>query len=124
MKRVIFVGDTFSSKNLDKNVAFLGTKSYYVLKQWIKILEIEEYTLVNSDHFSFPMLVNSWLYNEIDGYYMPEVIALGKKAEKQLKKLGSDYFILPHPSPKNRKLNDKEFIKKELEKCKKWLNNN
>jgi hypothetical protein len=117
MRKVIFVGDTSSPKNLDKNVAFLGTKSYEVLKEWIAILQIEEYALVNSDHFSFNMFVAGHGNGQV-------FICLGNIAKKALKDWGyheDDFFSLPHPSPKNRKLNDKKFIKQELEKCKKWL---
>lgn len=120
MKPVIFVGDTPSKDNIDPNVAFLGTKSYSVLKQWIKALNIEEYAMVNSDHFTFHQLMFTAVKNQYP------IIALGKVATKAVQNsvLHERYlYSLPHPSPKNRLLNDKEFVKKELEKCKKWLTN-
>jgi len=33
-----------------------------------------------------------------------------------------DYFSLPHPSGRNRLLNDKKYIKLKLKECKEWLN--
>lgn len=48
-------------------------------------------------------------------------IALGKTAAKALKKLNVPHFELPHPSPRNRKLNDKELIKRLLDECKQFL---
>lgn len=49
------------------------------------------------------------------------VVALGNTAEDALKKLGIIYFKLPHPSPRNRLLNDRESIDSLLYKCKMYL---
>jgi len=46
-------------------------------------------------------------------------VALGNNASRAL--YGIPHFKLPHPSPKNRKLNDKEFIASELQKCYSYL---
>jgi len=51
-----------------------------------------------------------------------KVIALGNKVSSALSKLGIHHFKLPHPSGKNRSLNDKEFEKNIILKCEEYLN--
>ena len=50
-----------------------------------------------------------------------KIIALGGFVSTVLKKLSIDHFVLPHPSPLNRKLNDKNYEKLCLEQCAQFL---
>lgn len=50
-----------------------------------------------------------------------KIIALGNFSSMTLSKLGIKHFKMPHPSPRNRKLNDKEYEKKMIEECKNYL---
>lgn len=112
--KVIFVGDKPSSKNLDPNVPFIGTPSYKTLLQWIEFLEVKDYELVNS-------------FSDEDKDYIQEklsdhiFIALGNNAAKVLEDEVLVYFKLPHPSPKNRKLNNKNYLNEILTKCKTFI---
>ena len=47
-----------------------------------------------------------------------KVLALGVFPSQALQKLNIDHFRLPHPSPRNRQLNDKTFEYMMLEECK------
>lgn len=49
------------------------------------------------------------------------VVALGETASIALNKLGVAHFKLPHPSPKNRVLNDKNHVEALLRDCAKYL---
>jgi hypothetical protein len=51
------------------------------------------------------------------GQQFDKIIALGNVASNALKKVGVDHFKMPHPSPLNRQLNDKQFEKTMIEKC-------
>jgi len=53
-----------------------------------------------------------------------KVIALGGFASRALRRSGVDHYALPHPSPLNRKLNDKDYEKKCLKECEEWLADN
>src|SRR5574343_1816661 len=104
MRTILFVGDNPSRLNKNKNVAFIGSPSGKKLLEWIEILEIKNYKAINrTDAKLVTEVVNNM---KEDGY----IVALGRNAEKALTELGVEYFSLPHPSPKNRKLNDKEEI--------------
>lgn len=51
-----------------------------------------------------------------------KVVALGSAAKKYLLKAGiNEFFVLPHPSGLNRKLNDKKFVEDTLEKCQEYI---
>lgn len=56
-----------------------------------------------------------------DLYGFDRIVALGSTAADALDKLGIQYFRLPHPSPKNRVLNDKRYIDQLLFECKAYL---
>ena len=51
-----------------------------------------------------------------------KVIALGGFVSRTLNTIGVDHFKLPHPSPRNRQLNDKQFETHIISKCKDYLN--
>jgi len=112
---ILFVGDKPSSKMKPGAKPFEGAACEKRLKEWIKALDVEEYKLSNSnDYVSFWIEAVNCTAN---GY---KFIALGNNASKALK--GISHFKLPHPSGRNRQINDKEFIAKKLAECKAWLN--
>ena len=49
-------------------------------------------------------------------------VALGNVASGALRRLGLDHFKLPHPSGRNRLLNDPSFIREQLEACRAYVN--
>jgi uracil-DNA glycosylase len=113
--KIIFVGDKPSSKNLNKDTPFIGTPSHANLLKWIDSLLIEDYVLLNShtdkdklDIINLPINNLKW-------------VALGNNSSKVLQLLKINHFKLPHPSPRNRLLNDKNYIDSELIKCKNYI---
>lgn len=56
-----------------------------------------------------------------DLHQASKFVALGNTASDALSRLGKLHFKLPHPSPKNRKLNDKDGIQELLVQCKNYL---
>jgi hypothetical protein len=116
LKSVIFVGDRPSKKNLDPAVAFVGTPSFINLQKWIAKMQLSNFIVINS-HTEENMATISGYWNA--GHHA--IVALGNDAAKRLERAGLPYFKLPHPSPKNRALNDKEYVTKMLNSCKEYL---
>lgn len=117
---IIFVGDEPSEHNIDPQVAFVGTKSYKTLLDWIykMNLSVTELCLYNR---TCPD-VTYWKDQQDKGYRSIVFIALGRKAEIQLTKNGiRSFFTLPHPSGKNFKLNDKEWLDEQLDNCVEYI---
>lgn len=140
--KIVFVGDKPSSKNLDSNVPFVGTQSYKVLLQWIWEMDIDisDVVLTNVDDFyhkinhnncsltsdyfiALGQVAGDFLENlEVRWIYRcgPTIIPTDQHTETTtIYKF--PYFTLPHPSGRNRLLNDKEFVKNKLKECKEWL---
>lgn len=111
--KYVFVGDRPAKKNVSPKVAFLGTKSYVTLMHWIGHMQL---------HYSQIEIINRadvpYYVGRSEQY---KFVALGNEAEKELEEFNLDYFKLPHPSGLNRKLNDKEYVRAELRKCKEYL---
>lgn len=125
---IVLVGDKPSKKNIDPKVPFVGTKSYDTLLNWISKLNIDvtDVALANMEHIKlenglWPFLKRDKYSFDIDLEYGDKVVALGQNASKYLTKLNIKHFKLPHPSLRNRKLNDKKYIINELKNCKSWI---
>lgn len=130
--KVVFVGSNPSSKNVSKDVPFVGTKSHEVLLRWIGQLGIKDPVMLNVFN-EFTVSNKSLTISQIKSglpslktllsteYKDHHVVALGRSAEIALKLLKIDHFKLPHPSPRNLVLNNKKLLSKNLKKCKEWL---
>lgn len=143
---ILFVGDKPSSKNLDQKVAFVGTKSHTRLLKWVKALGLKEgdYCMINRVDSNFESSIRLQLSEK------EPIIALGKEAANATMNLVADLYNgdmrnfhmglgtgmlglfskimtsfheMPHPSGRNRKLNDPKFERKCLSACKKYLAN-
>jgi len=107
---IIFVGDKPSPRMKPGAKPFEGAACEKRLKEWIKQLNVDNFEIKNQC--------------DIKGisYFCNEptiVIALGNVASKVLASI--PHFKLPHPSGRNRQLNDKEFIANKLKECKDYL---
>lgn len=112
--KVLIVGDEPSRLNDDPLVAFVGARCEPKLKEWIKYLGIEA-VCVNRTHPVFGLIVAQ------NNNRKTPILALGEKASKALKDLKIQHFKLPHPSGRNRQINNKKFIEHKLLECSVWL---
>ncbi len=110
---ILFVGDQ-PSKRTDPDVPFRGAACEARLKNWIKqiIPNDETYQIINTTSG----LAIWCLWAVDDGY---PIIALGNNASKYLKTL--PHFKLPHPSGRNRQINDETFINEKLLQAKEYI---
>lgn len=81
------------------------------------------HTFVNvsplAGHFKNSDVDVAFLWEILVGY--GKVIALGGIASRVLTKMGVAHFRMPHPSGRNRQLNDRSFERKKLRELRKWL---
>lgn len=113
---VVFVGDEPSTQNTDPEVAFAGTQSGNTLKTWVEHMGVELYAVENSNKID--SLISIKEDRMFDGAC---IVALGVKASYRLDLMGIEHFKLPHPSPKNRQLNDIVFVTKQLDDCAQYI---
>lgn len=114
---ILFVGDRPSPKMKPGAKAFEGAACEKRLIEWISCLGVSRYEIVNSHKPT----VEEWAAYTLAGIYKRPMITLGNEAHKRMKRLGYDSFKLPHPSGRNRQLNDKSYIETKLKECRVWL---
>lgn len=100
----------------------LGGKSpsLKTLQSWMSSLGIHKYSF----HNLYPTPDRS--KNNVDEIIQmtkdyDRVICLGAESSKVLYRFDVDHYKLPHPSPRNRQLNDERIIEQELKSCKEYL---
>lgn len=109
---ILFIGDK-PSKRTDPTQAFKGAACEPRLKSWInQVTDGKPYAIYNR-------LDIAWDRFNSDSY---KVVALGYNASATLKAYGVEHFRLPHPSGRNRLLNNKDFIGIKLLECKEFIN--
>ena len=121
--KVLFVGANPSRHNTEARIAFAGTKSGKVLLSWISALGIRDYKLINLIDDIKPKLTKSDLIKgakrvKMEQFEFDTIIALGNDAAEACKLAKVNCIKLPHPSPSNRILNDKQHVKKLLHETK------
>jgi uracil-DNA glycosylase len=118
MHKLLIVGDKPSKKNVDPKVAFIGTASYKRILQWLKSMGLESSRIFLINRVD-PAFHTSVIHATLANY---KILALGVEAQKALQALGVvKYYTLPHPSGRNRKLNNKKYIDDLLADCKRWV---
>lgn len=120
---VYFVADKPSKENISSNVPLVGTKSYAVLLSWCAKmnLDVSRVRFYNQCDDPFQGLSGMSLQNAVKLGQI-KVVALGKSAFNYLLKRDiDDFFMLPHPSPRNRKINDRRKLDEQLMNCRDYI---
>lgn len=128
---ILFVASNPSKLNTNPTIAMVGSKSEKNFNGWVEYLSPQkDYFVINvSDkvlendktlkkrEYDLPRLASYVINPSFD-----KIVALGNVAEDALKQLGiENYYKLPHPSPRNRFLNNTVQVEAVLEDCKQWL---
>ncbi len=116
---IYFIGDKPSKCNIDPQVAFVGTRSYKTLLEWIHRmnLSINNICLFNVEEFVKRVNKDETLViHEHD-----QIVALGRVASEALDKAILPHLRIPHPSGLNRKLNDPREVNRFLKECKDYV---
>lgn len=117
--QILVVGMNPGPQNTNPNKSHTRDR----LEKWMTIADIKYYSFCNTfdevgsadkSKINFDRLKSICLgYNKI--------IALGNFASEALDVIRIKHFKLPHPSPRNRLLNDKAYEEKVLKECKEYL---
>jgi hypothetical protein len=110
--KVVFVGDRPKARN---KRAFQDAGCAEKLHRWAQEIGAQEVHMTNQVLKRMPREVRKLMAAEF------KVVALGKSAEKALSKLKVPHYPMPHPSGRNRLLNDTEYEAFCVDDCKRWL---
>lgn len=121
---VYFVADKPSKDNVSQTVPLVGTQSYKTLLVWIgeMNIDISRVRMYNQSDAPFSNALTRASLNRAIDLRQICMIALGQKAATYLKKAGiENYLMLPHPSGRNRLLNNRDFVDNMLTNCKHFV---
>lgn len=121
MSKVLFVASNPS------NVTGINAtiKNFY---KWLDVLEIRICCFANVSDYKTPgnrpLKKSEWELEKLSKYCKnhDKIVALGATARDALERLSVRHFSLPHPSPRNRQLNDKYWLNNRLRECKEYVN--
>lgn len=125
--KILWLGLNPSTKNVNPDVPFVGTRSNKRLSKWQSSLTDKfkvEHIVLNISKKVTAKSREIKTKDYLDVYALiatvkPDIIiGLGDKVGGRLRKLNVDHFQVPHPSPRNRYWNEKykeEFTMKALE---------
>lgn len=127
---ILFVASNPSKLNKNPTVAMVGARSEPNFNAWAKFLVPSgQYAIVNASDrvledgeklkrsdYDLLRLSNYAIHPSVT-----KVVALGNVAADALDTIGIKYFKLPHPSPKNRFLNNAVQVEAVLIECKQWI---
>jgi hypothetical protein len=111
---VLFVGHKPSPKMKPGAAPFEGAACEPRFRDWLDIMDTPpmRYIMNSTDAETLNMAL---MFVQCGG----KVVALGNEASKALGKI--PHFKLPHPSGRNRQINDALFIKTKLAECKEYM---
>jgi uracil-DNA glycosylase len=115
MIKIVFVGDKPSSKNVSKNIPFVGAACFTRLVNWINFIKPDFYLILNSNLDSEINQIK--LLYDLDF----KILSLGKESYNRLLKNQINSFLLPHPSPLNRQINNEHFVNQVLTEAKRYI---
>lgn len=125
MNKVVVVGSNPSIKSPDLSPFHTSTRSRMVIDQWFSQIDAEIHfvNLIDETRPGNRPLTRSEIFssgrsikNKLDSFHDAKIVAVGKAAETALTLLGYNFFAMPHPSGRNRLLNDKTFVEEKIKK--------
>ena len=94
------------------------------LELWMTAVGVHHFSFVNT--FDEPGVKPT--HNNVDYTRLctltqeyDKIISLGSFVSTALNKIGVAHYSMPHPSPLNRLLNDKDYERTVISKCKEYL---
>lgn len=121
---VYFIADKPTKENLSPKIPLVGTKSYRTLLGWCGEMNVDvsRVRMFNQSDKPFNGIGNVSSLNQATELGHIRVVALGNKAFNYLLKVGvNEFFVLPHPSGRNRQLNNKKFVQEKLDQCRDYI---
>ena len=120
--KILIIGHSPSSKEYCPRK---GNPSINRLNRWLDACDVRIYSYSNACAHHAPSLKKgnidkTFLQNIAKNYN--KILVLGKEVEQLFTKMGIENFALPHPSPLNRKLNDKNFEKSVINGLHSYIN--
>lgn len=119
--KVIIVGQNPGN---NKKAFYFRNHTIDRLNQWCTELGLHTYGFVNAVSKQGECKIKDADFDLLEACVSchDKVVALGSFASACLDRINISHYKLPHPSPRNRLMNDKEYVRRVLNKCKEYIN--
>ena len=122
MNRVIVIGHSPGSSRIKRKSK---SPTLRRLDMWLDECDVNLYSFINlcAPSVSFPdklEIDETFVNGCLNGY--TKIITLGNEVSHYFTKRGVEHFPAPHPSPLNRKFNDKTFEPAVIKGLQSYLN--
>jgi uracil-DNA glycosylase len=123
MKKILFIGSNPSQKSSSIQPFYQDTQSSRVLNSWLDGLichrvyaNVKDTSTAKNKPLSNSEIKKELeaLKNKIHSMQPDKIVALGRCAAKALTLLQLSFYDMPHPSPRNRLLNNKALILQKI----------
>lgn len=128
---IVFIGQNPSKRNTNKDVPFVGTASHKELNKWLLQMQIspKDVVFINASSKVGRVTLKDIDYAALTATipYATKIVCLGDYAKaaylRAARSMGAevDCFFLPHPSPRNRALNDRKKLHWLLDLCAEYI---
>lgn len=128
---ILFVGSNPANASICETAFHGSTRSSKILTGWCTNLQgmkvhlnvLNEKTENNRPLKKSEIKLNlERLASDIRGCAPAKIVALGKTAAFALTKLGVEFYEMPHPSGRNRLLNDPEYVSAKVKGLTEYCN--
>jgi len=121
MDKVLVIGHSPSSKEYCPRK---GNPTHNRLNRWLDDCGVEIYSFTNAcahraTSLKLSDIDRTFLHEIVKGYN--KILSLGNDVNNILTKMEIEHYALPHPSPLNRKFNDKAYEPKIINNLKTYL---
>ena len=123
MSKILFVGSNPSQRSANDSAFHGSTRSAQILAEWTKDIPGTKIhiNVVNKKTDDNRPLKASEIKDNLDNLtadiliaQADKIVALGKTAAKALTLLRVNFYEMPHPSGRNRLLNDPEYVAQKI----------
>ena len=132
MNKILFVGSNPSCSSPDNSAFNLSTSSRKILDSWLRELgndivvahcNVSPYKTIGNRPLSAAEIKRALpeLLTLINEHADFKVVALGHAAARALTLLRITFHAMPHPSGRNRKLNDKSYTAEKIKGLKNYV---
>lgn len=119
--KILVIGHSPGSKITNKAAVSPTIKR---LNKWLDECNVDKYSFANLS----PYHTNNLKKSDVDESYVKtitdtynKIIALGGVVSQHLSKMNIQHYSAPHPSPLNRKFNDKSFEPKLISSLQNYI---
>ena len=126
---VLIVGSNPAQASPDNSAFHPSTRSRKVIDSWFEGIEAE-LTFINISNEKTPenrplnvseISKSNEIHKQLQSFKNHKIVAVGNAAGNALKRAGIDFLAMPHPSGRNRLLNDPAYVQGKIKQLRDYL---